>query len=42
MEKMIRCCVCDLGRIGWGFHLPSIQSTAGLELAAVADVLPIE
>lgn len=39
MEKIIRCGVCGLGRIGWGFHLPAIRETDGLEAAAVADPL---
>lgn len=39
MEKIIRCGVCGLGRIGWGFHLPAIAKTEGLVPAAVADPL---
>ena len=39
MEKVIRCGVCGLGRIGWGFHVPAIKNCDGLELAAVADPL---
>lgn len=39
MDKIIRCGVCGLGRIGWHFHLPAISKTSGLTLAAVADPL---
>ena len=39
MDKVIRCGICGLGRIGWGFHLPAIRATEGLEAAAVADPL---
>ena len=39
MDKVIRCGICGLGRIGWGFHLPAIKATEGLEAAAVADPL---
>ncbi|MBQ7695396.1 MAG: Gfo/Idh/MocA family oxidoreductase [Lentisphaeria bacterium] len=36
-KKILRCGVCGLGRIGWGFHLPAIARTGGMTLAAVAD-----
>ena len=39
MGKGIRCGVCGLGRIGWGFHLPAIKNCEGMELTAVADPL---
>lgn len=39
MGKVIRCGVCGLGRIGWGFHVPAIMNCDGMELAAVADPL---
>ena len=40
MKKVIRCGICGLGRIGWGFHLPAIKNCEGMEAAAVADPLP--
>ena len=39
MKNVIRCGVCGLGRIGWGFHLPAIKHTEGMEATAVADPL---
>lgn len=39
MEKVIRCGICGLGRIGWSFHLPAAENTEGMAAAAVADPL---
>jgi len=38
--KKLRTVVSGLGRIGWQFHIPSINSNAGFELVGVSD--PIE
>ena len=39
MRKVIRCGICGLGRIGWGFHLPAVKNCEGMEAVAVADPL---
>lgn len=39
MDKILRCGVCGLGRIGWSYHLANICKTEGMTAAAVADPL---
>ena len=39
MKKIIRCGICGLGRIGWGFHLPAVKNCEGMAAVAVADPL---
>ena len=37
MNKVLRCAVIGLGRIGWQFHIPQIAAREGFVLTAVAD-----
>ena len=39
-KKKLRVAVIGLGRIGWQYHLPQIESHEGFELVAVVDPLP--
>lgn len=38
--KVLKTAISGLGRIGWGYHLPSIINNTGFKLTAVYDPLP--
>ncbi len=39
-ERIFKCAVVGLGRIGWDCHIPAILATPGLKLQAVVDPMP--